>query len=684
MVAVSTMVPLVRDFMPPEFLLMLSILATLPSFASGSLTRLFGTFYCFDTIFSPLRLYIQDEISDHAEVRYFIIGILLSITYLTTAAALGYTNSIALSIVIAAGAFGVLTLGNMLIWTHGPWDIYFKCVPVGTSNRNRQHAISRFVEYTSWFAVQQLLFRLNRVVRSVIAFFSSFDQTKDIQINSAGPYVYKDLDGGRKTIRLLKIQRWRHNQEIQCQLEEVPLENLPFYEAASYVWGDPSPTKSILVDGRRLAITKSAYDIIQKRRSYWHETVIWIDQICINQKNDQEKNSQVQIMNVIYKEAARVIAFLGESGDAHSVQLFLSTLHYLMQGLGCSEEMLKTIFLANPQWKSISNFFGNPWFRRVWIVQEAAFAKKLILFYGDICIDSESLSRAVAVLSNRHMIASLGDPIAMLEGQDFDNCYENAMDGFHNADTMLEFRGDVDYQRAFPLSMVLQSCISFEATDPRDKVYALLGLTTDDSKSAIIPEYQKGNSARTVYITAMRYVLEKAANPLDALSVAGIGIDRLMNDLPSWVPDWSYATQPQPLDVIYSAGTVDKAAITFDPTDASILHLDGTQFDRVKHLSTVYDVRHSPNAAEQYSYYKRWYAKAEALARNNARDPYHNDEPILEAFIRTVIGNRASYKREKPSAAQCYSDYAALEPFLNNSRRLMTRLRRTRSKVWRL
>jgi hypothetical protein len=220
-----------------------------------------------------------------------------------------------------------------------------------------------------------------------------------------------------------------------------------------------------------------------------------------------------------------------------------------MKGLGISEEQMKALYILDsrgPEWNALRHFLRNPWFRRVWIVQEAAFAKEVHLLYGIVCMDWEYVSRGLAILNDRHLLE-------VLRPWDTSSCFSDSFRdsivGLGNIDTMLEFRSDVNYKRKFDLTMVLKTCIGFESSDPRDKVYAVLGLTTDNSKSVIKPRYNKDNPARTVYTNAMRFILIEGASPLDALSGAGIGFDRSMNDLPSWVPDWNHNTHIQILDM---------------------------------------------------------------------------------------------------------------------------------------
>jgi hypothetical protein len=109
--------------------------------------------------------------------------------------------------------------------------------------------------------------------------------------------------------------------------------------------------------------------ISHRRRLALVDQFIWIDQICINQNNAKEKASQVQMMGQIYKKAARVTAYLGNSENAHLVQLLFSELYFMKQGLGL---MATVSFILSqfqrPLWDALVEFFRSPWFRRVWIV----------------------------------------------------------------------------------------------------------------------------------------------------------------------------------------------------------------------------------------------------------------------------------------------------------------------------
>ena len=160
------------------------------------------------------------------------------------------------------------------------------------------------------------------------------------------------------------------------------------------------------------------------------------------------------------------------------------------------------------------------------------------------------------------------------DGLFFTDARQNSVVGLSNIQTMLTFRGDVKSEGQITLGLVLRSCTSFDATDPRDKVYAVLGLAKDNSEDAFEPDYTDLNLPRFVYTKAMRYLLNQPIDPLSCIVDAGIGLERLIDDLPSWVPDWSHSTQTRILDAKYKAGTWYRPVIGFDPDNEFVVHFD--------------------------------------------------------------------------------------------------------------
>ncbi|KAF2269172.1 heterokaryon incompatibility, partial [Lojkania enalia] len=136
------------------------------------------------------------------------------------------------------------------------------------------------------------------------------------------------------------------------------------YEALSYTWGGQGLTEPIFCNGKSLLITKNLHSALLKLRLRQESRLLWVDAICINQLDLNEKNKQIPLMMDIYKLAARVIVWLGSEADDSSLAL-------------TSMQFLDTTLLR--VYESQSAVFGRPWFRRSWIRQEIIMAKDIVV-----------------------------------------------------------------------------------------------------------------------------------------------------------------------------------------------------------------------------------------------------------------------------------------------------------------
>ncbi|KAH9214225.1 heterokaryon incompatibility protein-domain-containing protein, partial [Leptodontidium sp. 2 PMI_412] len=664
---------------PAAAVIMVSLFSMLP-WISGSFTRIVGAYLCSDTFIAPLIWYTYEDISDHTEIRWVMIGCALDVVYLGTVA----VTFIFHPVLVVPGSFacwiGILIL-SAVAYDPGWVMSLAQAAPELQTPGMPLESIPRYM-------LQIFMFRLNRVVRYCGKKYRILTQKDRIKVSrqqsSRDQYTYSSLHNEipmyKRNIRLLRILKGGPADEVTCRLVVVSLDDPGEFEAISYVWGNPSKKKWIVVDGLNLNITKTAYDIIHRRRSIFEDRFIWIDQVCINQEagdGNLEKQYQVQMMKEIYKGAKRVMAFLRwedpvvEIGkptprpNAYLVQSHFAELFYRHQILGHDPATFKAVYQAESkaeQWDALVAFFSNPWFRRVWIIQEAVFAKDLIFFYGDICLDWKSVARAVNVIYDQNLLQRFqsSDPYTQ------STLRAKYNEGLHNVDSILDFRGDINYQQAFTLEHTLEMCIHAGSTDPRDKIYALLGMTVDASEDRIRPVYGPEVTPRMVYTKAMKLILSQSmtkqdGNQLHALTTAGIGFDRNIQELPSWVPDWSRTTQTKFLDPGYFAGTGYPAFIEFPAANESTLLLSGFCFDRMKRLSEPLDIRPDLEIATDDVYLREWYQTTEALAMSMVEDPYpFTREPILEAFVRAVLGDRSSWgANSRPTTEQCLSDYKA-------------------------
>src|SRR5690242_3154228 len=123
---------------------------------------------------------------------------------------------------------------------------------------------------------------------------------------------YRQLDAAKQEIRLLclLLSAEQSRDLISCELIHECLDNVRPYAALSYVWGSPLPSRDIQIDGQRVPVGENLYQAVLQLREK-DESVLWIDAICINQSDNSEKTTQVQLMREIYSRAHGVIVWLG-------------------------------------------------------------------------------------------------------------------------------------------------------------------------------------------------------------------------------------------------------------------------------------------------------------------------------------------------------------------------------------
>ncbi|EME84950.1 uncharacterized protein MYCFIDRAFT_41912, partial [Pseudocercospora fijiensis CIRAD86] len=124
---------------------------------------------------------------------------------------------------------------------------------------------------------------------------------------------YQPLDTSAREIRLVTVEAGK-GDEIHCKLNTVSLDgDLPQYESVSYCWGDITKKSSIVLDGQTTVdVSKNAHAALMRIRDPNIDRTIWIDAICINQTDVEERGSQVSNMHLVYHRATRNLIWLGE------------------------------------------------------------------------------------------------------------------------------------------------------------------------------------------------------------------------------------------------------------------------------------------------------------------------------------------------------------------------------------
>ncbi|KAK3990763.1 heterokaryon incompatibility protein-domain-containing protein [Cladorrhinum sp. PSN332] len=172
------------------------------------------------------------------------------------------------------------------------------------------------------------------------------------------------------------------------------------FETVSYVWGPPPNTHQIIVDGKySLPVRENCYAMLCRLRDPNIARIIRIDSICINQEDNDEKTTQVQLMTMVYASAVRVNVWLEEpGGDEDRRQQSRMALNTI--SAAASRNDGAEAVRAHPGgWQAVGALLRRSWFRRIWVLQEVAAARNITIVcqYGEL--DGHAFCSGLEVLA---------------------------------------------------------------------------------------------------------------------------------------------------------------------------------------------------------------------------------------------------------------------------------------------
>ena len=350
-------------------------------------------------------------------------------------------------------------------------------------------------------------------------------------------FEYERLTGPAD-FRLLKLEPGQDEEPLVSSLLLSSLDDCSYkWYALSYTWGNLHDCRDIICDGSKISITKNLHSALQRFRLVDKPLLLWADAICINQRDNEEKEAQVQLMRRIYKTAFLVVADLGEAGDEYDdVVAVFNALMHITRTTADYEQISNDRYEAfglpayeDRKWESWRKFLARPWFRRVWIMQEYAVASHINMVYGTLQLHGEALPGLIVHINNRGLSPRIFAGADSYAQQHSANLSCAAMSA------MLPTRQDVKASRSRGLLHHLRHLSSFcEATDERDRVYALLGLATDAERSALHVRYSE--STAQVYHRTAKILIEQGSG-IEVLYEASC--HKYLVGLPSWAPNWA-------------------------------------------------------------------------------------------------------------------------------------------------
>lgn len=291
-------------------------------------------------------------------------------------------------------------------------------------------------------------------------------------------------------IRLLRYAPDSTPKAIRLEVQSFDRRTKPKYIALSYVWGRNTYQQSIKLNGKDKRVWPNLYNALCSMREALPEW-FWIDALCIDQANVQERNEQVRQMSFTYANASHVASWLGPCSEqlrlAFEVDLRTTRAVDLPKP---SRERLKS---------SICALGELPYWGRIWVQQELFLNRNIVLYCGDYSL-----------------------PMQMLVN--WANARGNSSEGL---DTYFYLSLALDWAtwRKAPILRLLDWAGKHKSTDPRDKVFALLSLTCDHERKALerfFPDYDL--TLRQVLMVTLVHIRhfagqERAARQVDSVLI---------------------------------------------------------------------------------------------------------------------------------------------------------------------
>jgi len=395
--------------------------------------------------------------------------------------------------------------------------------------------------------------------------------------------------------------------------------------------------RSIICDGRLVKVTSNLRDALRmlagatsmpqmpKTPAYY-----WVDALCMDQSNIPERNDQVKRMGDVFRKADGIIVWLGQEDE------FTADALRTMRTIAATSESewplvpytsfyeLETTQHNHRPNLSLYNWLGfmvlinRPWFKRVWVVQEIALAKSAIVVCGKQVFPWEILSKTLSFVKMtkwyHHLHTEKLKHVGALHSQP--GLYKRVLRSrlsvgispVYLNETRLaisrapESTKDVA-MRPPSLRMLLDKHRFSSSSDPRDKVYAFLGLADRSMApfrmypAALGPDYNL--SVQEVYTETAR-VFMASYESLSLLSHVEDPSVRRIEGMPSWVPDLSVPLDPYPLRFRgpgrWKAG--GNGRWRFDQTRMAqgLLDVQGYRLDYIDETSILLDESLDPSA----------------------------------------------------------------------------------------
>jgi hypothetical protein len=372
--------------------------------------------------------------------------------------------------------------------------------------------------------------------------------TTTIASGEIGATTYRYAVLEKNHFRLVKILR-KSMSTLSCEISHHRLETSQKYTAISYAWGDGIEKDTIKLEkttrdehGRSLrkeipvAVPISLHGALNVLRQAHDDVYVWVDALCIDQKNTLERSEQVQLMSDIYGRAHQVAIWLGPGLNYGAAAV------RLIRDLAAAKANAPALIADHSRRKDFTalvSLFERDYWKRLWVVQEVFIPKpeKIMVYCGDSKLDWTTYRTASYALRKHKRLIEHCFP----GGQDHSGGHRTSQHQLSYSQ-VLESQGpgsllDQSYKQLELLDIMRQVREKLSAR-PLDKVYGILGLLHADIRKHFTVDYDL--SVKELYINVVDHIVSNTGR-LDVIREAiHYPVYTGSADLPSWCPDWSH------------------------------------------------------------------------------------------------------------------------------------------------
>ncbi|KAK0383633.1 hypothetical protein NLU13_9544 [Sarocladium strictum] len=518
------------------------------------------------------------------------------------------------------------------------------------------------------------------------------------------------------SIRLVKLPD-EDGPASDFTIKTFVLDQVPTYIALSYTWGPAqasSPASTPDLAGLSLSprtpgtpphhdtinLNSCTFNVLPNLHTALQYVVyarpgqyIWVDSICINQADPDERAAQVSIMDTVYTAAAETVIWLGEENEHTS-----SALHTIrLMALGAEDKILDyarkqklgDVFVADDQellvknglppmtsddWLHLGDLYSRTWFGRVWMIQEVALSRNPICMIGGQMIPWDSIGYAALLLGASNALVGLyavgrgiqNAPLVMgitqaINLQTMREWCRGEASPLHEAYATADFSAGIT--RSTPETGLLKLLLGsngFMSTVRRDRIYGLLGILNHLCRQQHNPPLTLPidyTSPEDDVLSSLALRLLRETESLNILSLAGEASrsPSTSPDLPTWIPSFENVNAPI---LGPSAQHLEPFGLAGETQDDPVFYIDEGHLRL--HVQAM-----SPNLGSIEEIGETWQDMTTGHFVDCIRMLLHcgstyafTKQPIVEAFWRCLIMDNDMAQRPAPRRlAQGFRDW---------------------------